>query len=128
MITRTILRQFRTDFEDAVKDLETKYNVSLSLGSISYSDKEFHGKLTADVVNPETGKSVDKDKENFMKYCHVFGLAVTDYGKTFKHNTKIFEIIGIKPNARKNAIIIKDQNGRDFVAPVDMIKRQLGIQ
>jgi len=41
------VQQFRRDFGDAVKELEKKYKVHISLGTLTYDDYEVRGKLTA---------------------------------------------------------------------------------
>ena len=38
---------FRNDFQDAVKELEAKYGVHISLGTLTYSEGEVRGKMTA---------------------------------------------------------------------------------
>ena len=41
------VQQFRSDFGDAVKELEDKYKVHISLGTLSYNDYEVRGKVIA---------------------------------------------------------------------------------
>jgi len=41
------VQQFRRDFGDAVKELEKKYKVHISLGTLSYNDYEVRGKVIA---------------------------------------------------------------------------------
>ena len=41
------VQQFRRDFDNVVKELEDKYKVHISLGTLSYNDYEVRGKLTA---------------------------------------------------------------------------------
>lgn len=38
---------FRNDFQDAVKELEAKYGVHISLGTLTYNEGEVRGKMTA---------------------------------------------------------------------------------
>ena len=38
---------FRNDFQDAVKELEAKYGVHISLGTLTYSEGEVRGKMIA---------------------------------------------------------------------------------
>ena len=48
---------FRNDFQDAVKELEAKYGVHISLGTLTYSEGEVRGKMTA-----TKGEKADKPK------------------------------------------------------------------
>ena len=44
---RLTVQQFRRDFGDVVKELEVKYKVHISLGTLTYDGDEVRGKLTA---------------------------------------------------------------------------------
>lgn len=46
-ITKQSLKQFRTDFSLKVKELESTYGVTISLGTITFDEREFRCKLTA---------------------------------------------------------------------------------
>ena len=46
-MTKTEVKSFRTDFEKAVAQLEKHYGVSISLGTIRFSDNELRAKMTA---------------------------------------------------------------------------------
>ena len=39
--------QFRIDFQKAVEELEAKYGVNISLGTLTYDEGEVRGKMTA---------------------------------------------------------------------------------
>ena len=56
------VQQFRRDFDDAVKELEEKYKVHISLGTLSYNDYEVRGKLIARKGN----KPVRKETSAFQ--------------------------------------------------------------
>jgi dsDNA-specific endonuclease/ATPase MutS2 len=46
-MTSTEVKNFRNDFENAVKELQNKYGVNISIGAIRYSDSELRFKVTA---------------------------------------------------------------------------------
>ena len=48
---------FRNDFQKSVKELEDKYGVHISLGTLTYSEGEVRGKMTA-----TKGEKADKPK------------------------------------------------------------------
>ena len=50
-------KEFRSDFTNAVKELEKKHEINLILGSITYDDNEFRVKITA-----RKGKKIVKEK------------------------------------------------------------------
>ena len=44
---KTTVGQFRVDFQKAIKELEKKYEVNISLGTLTYDEGEVRGKMTA---------------------------------------------------------------------------------
>ena len=44
---KVTVKLFRNDFQNAVKELEAKYGVHISLGTLTYSEGEVRGKMTA---------------------------------------------------------------------------------
>ena len=54
---KVTVKLFRNDFQDAVKELEAKYGVHISLGTLTYSEGEVRGKMTA-----TKGEKADKPK------------------------------------------------------------------
>ena len=47
MFNRQNVREFRSDFQEAVAKLEEQYGVNISLGTISFSEDELRSKMTA---------------------------------------------------------------------------------
>lgn len=89
--------KFREDFQEAVKDLEDKYNISLTPGSIKYTPTSF----TMTVKGLISDGSVSGEQAEFERICGLFGKKPEDYGKTFVSNGKTFRLVGINPKARK---------------------------
>ena len=123
-MTKENLKAFRADFKDAVKELEAKYGVKVTITNIHYSDNDFHTKM--EVVNAVTddGKKVDRDKVEFERDCIYFGLKKSDYLREVhlygRNGTYI--LYGVKTNARKNNMKIRDQYGKAYVCPMEMIR------
>jgi len=46
-MTSTDVKNFRSDFQNAVTELQKKYGVNISTGAIRYSDSELRFKVTA---------------------------------------------------------------------------------
>lgn len=118
-IDRQMLLQFRNDFQEAVKGLESKYGIVISLGRISYGYDEFSGKLEA-----KSGDNKDDVmKREFEKNCSHVGLDPEDYGQVFTQQGKDYKIIGIDLAKRKYPIIIKEvATGRTVRCTADYVK------
>ena len=62
-ISGSSIKDFRVDFSKAVKELEAKYGVNISLGGITYESGNFRGKMT--VTNGEKVERVVKKSSSF---------------------------------------------------------------
>ena len=61
-MTKTDVQNFRNDFHNAITELQNKYGVNISTGTIRYSDSELRFKVTA-----RKGKVTPKlTKESFQ--------------------------------------------------------------
>lgn len=123
MFQKTELNLFRKDFSEAVKGLEKKYGVKLELHSISYSDIEFHTKLTATKIGETGEKQVDSKTFNWMKELLGFkgniGDAYTD------HKGITYTVYDLDPNKPKFSVLLRGSNGKTYKAPVDIVNMQL---
>jgi len=99
VMTSTEVKNFRSDFQNAVAQLQKKYGVNISTGTIRYTDSELRFKVTA-----RKGKVVEKlDKSAFN-----VGEKVIINHKSCKG--KIYEVIKVMT---KN-IKVKEVGGLSF--------------
>lgn len=122
MITRTEIKNFRSDFAHAVERLQTQYGVKITLGNISYSDLEFHTRLT---VTKLEASSPDNRQKEFAQICRLYDLKPEDYGRNVVFNGQTFTIAGINPKAPKNCIELTDPAGRRYKTTLENVKRYL---
>ena len=129
-INQATLKEFRADFQEAVKSLESKYGVVINAQKITYSSDSFSFK-----VEVQNGTShEDVNKTTFNKYCVLYGLEESDFGRVFKQGGEEFQIVGINPSKRKNNIVIKNtQTGSQYICPPNFIpfvreKREAGVR
>jgi len=111
---------FREEVREALKEVAEKYNFNIEAGKIKYTDISFDMSLSV------TEKEVDgKSYEvlEFEKYCNMYGLKSSDYGKKFTSNGKIFTLSGFKPRATKLPVIAKDEKGQGYKFTVETVKR-----
>lgn len=125
MVTKELLISFRTDFKEAVLALEDKYNITLDLKNISYTSNSFTTKLEAKVK----GAELDIARTQWNNYCNKFFLRRQDFGKIIEINNKKYKIVGLKPRARKKAIIIESTNTQErFVATPNTIRNLVTLK
>ena len=78
------VKDFRVDFQNAIKELQNKYGVNISTGAIRYSDSELRFKVTA-----RKGKVIEKLDKNAFNV----GEKVTINHKSCKG--KIYEVVKV---------------------------------
>lgn len=95
------LDAFRDDFEIAMKALQDKYDVTISLGKITYYEERFSARIT--VVNgndPETAARNEFDAD-VWRYAHL-GLRPGMYNRVFRGTDhELYAIQGFNPRAKK---------------------------
>ena len=123
MIDKQMLTNFREDFTEAMKDLEQKYGLVITLGSIRYTPTSFDGKIEC-----KEGESKDDvNEKEFKQYCRMFGLDEEDYDKRFTYQGKDYVIVGIRPSKRKYPIACLElKSGTTYGFTVELVKRLLG--
>lgn len=112
-INKESLDEFRKDFEKAVKELEAKYSVDISLGRISYQLNEFHSTVNVRKKGLTTTE--------WNRYCGQYGFTPEDLGKRFTYNRKVYTITGIK-KGNKYPILTKRDDGKKYSFAADACK------
>lgn len=124
-IDTTTLQAFRKDFEQAVKDLEAKYEIKLKLGNISYTSEKFSCKLEAvSIEEGQEGKSVTliQAEKDWNSYCGLYDLDKEMLGKTIKVKGDPYKILGLMPKRRKFPILVEDKKGNQVLLTVEALK------
>ena len=94
-ITPVMLQAFRKDFDQAIKELASKYDITIECGKIKYTSNTFTATVEAKAVG------VDHNKANFDQYALYFGFKPADYNKQVSLNGKQFQFIGFNPTRPK---------------------------
>lgn len=96
MFNKQKVSDFRGDFQSAVKELEKKYGVQISLGTIRFDANELRGKMTARVGNPVVKTSTKNDfnigdliKINHKKVSSTRTFRIT---KVMHKNLKVVDV------------------------------------
>lgn len=120
------LTRFRADFKKMAEELQEKYDVTISLGSISYNEDEFSAKMTVNNGrDPEAIERKDFDK-NVWKYEHL-GFTKGMYRRIFlAANGARYAIVGFNTRAKKYPLIVADiHDGRLLRAGAGFVKEVL---
>lgn len=123
MIDKQLLADFRKDFEEAMKSLEQKHGLVISLGGIRYSPDSFEAKLEC----KEGESREDVNEQEFKKHCSAYGLSPEDFDRRFTYQGDDYIVIGIRPSKRKYPICCQQvSSGVTYGFTADTVKRCLG--
>ena len=117
---------FIKDFNEAMHSLQEKYNVTVSMGPVTYVEEQFTAKLT--VTNGLESEEVARHQfdANVWKYDHL-GLLPGMYNRIFMGTDgQRYAIQGFRPNAKKWPIkMLRISDGEPRVCNESFIKEFL---
>ena len=104
-ITGKTLDEFRKDFAEAVKGLQDKYDVTISLGYITYEEDRFSTRMTVNNgQDPEYIARMNFDAD-VWKYMHL-GLSQGMYKRVFIGADGMkYALLGFNTKAKKYPIV-----------------------
>lgn len=122
----TICKSVSESVMEALKPLEESYGVTFQLGNGSYDSNSYKFRINCLKLSKD-GEPICTEKEDFKKYCNLFGLEESDLGKTFKCRNNIYKLYGLKPRNRKYPVLAKDvMNGKIYKFSAYNVKSFLG--
>ena len=105
-----MVKEIRTKLEKVIKEQFNSDTMIAEVGSCRFSNRSATFKI--EFVD-DSASSLAESNWNLL--CSSFGLKKAWLGKTITINGKSFDIVGLKPRARKNSVIIANSEGREYV-------------
>lgn len=119
MIPSTTRNEINKELLEAAKVIAVKYGMNVSNKGGSYSDSDYTLKICFDI--PEVTQLKNESLAPMLE------LPMDIIGQSFHYKTKIFTVESLNPSRPKNAVSLKDQNGKGFRCSVDQLKRFMKI-
>ena len=114
MINKTMLKEFRGDFTETVKDLEKKYGIKLELGNINFDSSDFRTKLIGtNVGNRKVDPTVNTNNPNTL------------IGKTILLRGTKYTITNYKSNRPKYPYVIESPRGASYKVTKEQVMNSL---
>jgi hypothetical protein len=109
---RMKVKEFREDLNNVLKTLEAKYEMSITVGTITYSPDMVRTSIEGRSLSlpSKRDEKTDRLESDFRRYCGSYGLKPDDLGKTNKEGKKLIGLDMMKDKYR----IIFEQNGRQY--------------
>tara|TARA_R100001224_G_scaffold85248_1_gene54571 strand:- start:272 stop:709 length:438 start_codon:yes stop_codon:yes gene_type:complete len=113
-ITKQRLQQIQDGVENAIRETAKAYGVEFKFKGGKFSDAD-SGELRIEITN--IGGISHEAELLKVNYDHV-GFDECPLGKNLILGGRIFKVVGLKPKARKNKILIHDEDGKEFCTTV----------
>lgn len=138
-INRENLRIFRKDFEEAMKALEEKHDIKVSVGKITFSSVGFTCKMTCDIpinlaqtISSQSAAPFSNlampgvesaEQKRFALDCALYGFQADDYMMPLRDNGKTYFFSGFKTNSPKNSCKIRNEGGgKEYVTSAAWVR------
>jgi len=106
IFTEEFLNDFRKDFNKAMDALREKYNITISLGSMSYDQTSFTARLSVYSGQDKEDVAIAKFDANVWKFADL-GLKPGMYKRIFiGRDGERYALLGLNARASKNQMII----------------------
>lgn len=123
-MNRRICIEIEEEIRQALKPIGEARGIAFDVVNGSYGTDHMSVKVAGIEISTPSQDGKDFKQLEFEKVCRVFGFKPEDYGMEFKAEGAMYQLIGLKPNARKNVCEIKNViSGAVYVAPLSYVKR-----
>jgi hypothetical protein len=120
-LDRHTIRGINKDILEALRVVEQKYGVKITMGSTSYTSDNFSSKINVSIK--KDGVVMSKEVKDFITYGKNMGIR-KNLGDSFTFKDKKYVITGLKLTSPKYPVLAKDELDRTFKFTVDSINNR----
>ena len=113
-----MLQDFRVDTTKALKEVEKKYNIKITLGGITFGSTYFSGRFKAQEIGAESKEAIA-----YKRYQSLYQLP--PLGTNFMYQGKTYTITGYNSRAHRSPVQLS-RSGKSMRASVEFIKTFAG--
>lgn len=114
------------DMREALEPVAKKHGLSLELESDRFAKYTLSGNVELKVTKNAKGEKIDPARMEWDRLAPALGVPADWYRRTFRDKNSVFEIAGLRMNARKNCIcIVNVASNKEYVCGIDFVKTRL---
>lgn len=112
---RQTVRELQQEIEDSLQRIAKRHKININNDGASFTP--FNVRMRLSITTPKT----------FENPVIGQGITADDFGKTFLFNNTEYSIKTIRPNARKNSVLVeRTRDGKNYVMSPDIVLMALG--
>lgn len=115
----------RPQIEAALKELSDEFGITIKVGNGSFADQTASFKLEMS-INGEDGEAVPTEARDFTAYASRLGMKPEWLGQKINHHGTEYTIVGLKPKATKNNVVVESARGARYVIPSTSVIASMG--
>ena len=112
------LKQVRREVGKVLSELGETLGITLKIGNISYQDNTFTTRLEGSV------SGFDQRSTEWAVHFQKFDMEEDWLGKTLQYGDQAYKIVGLRPRARKQQILI-ERDGKTYQVDPSLIRRKM---
>ena len=128
MFTRSRVKSLSSELKKEFEAIGKKHGIVLDFGTVTYGDDQMRFKLN--ITEKDNGNARPPSAKVLASalwnnHAEAKGLKQSDFGKKFKMKNSTYTIVGIKPRATVNCVIVETNRGARYVMSADAVKRHI---
>ena len=112
------LKQVRREVGKVLSELGETLGITLKIGNISYQDNTFTTRLEGSV------SGFDQRSTEWAVHFQKFDMEEDWLGKTLQYGDQAYKIVGLRPRARKQQILI-ERDGKTYQVDPSLIRSKM---
>jgi hypothetical protein len=112
-IDKAAMIALRPQIDEALKELGERLGIDFRAANGNYGGNSAHFKLEMKVADPDIQEKAQR--EEFNRYCSLFGLEPEDFGKEFRSGLNRYKVLGFELKRRKYPIRVMDLSANKVV-------------
>lgn len=126
-ITKTEAKALTDELTEAINAVLAKHGMAMSNPRTGYGFA-YSLKFDATTVTLVNGVNVDTADAVLLKaHAELLGLPADCVGRSFTANGKTYTVAGYRPKARTRPILVRGDDGKDYVFPLTAVINGLAI-
>lgn len=121
---KAAVQKLRKEINKALEPLAKAHNLSIAATNATFTANDINFKLQV-LTTERDGKPRDMDAEAFLDNAERIGLKKEHLNAPITLRGVEFTVVGYRPKARKNPIVIRDASGKQFVTSLFEARMQL---
>lgn len=123
--TKPLLKSIIDDLSNHLKEVEREWGVRIEFRGGKFDTLSFTPRIEITIADAQGGKSYAKERRAWEVHARYCGLQHGWLDRKFTSRGKTFTVAGFMPRRRSKPVLLLDDAGKCYHAPIEMIQLHL---